>query len=155
VNKWDAVEKDHKTVKAFRDYIAEQFKFARYAPVIFVSGLTGKRCPSILEEIERVYRSSRTRIQTSEVNRVLARAFETKPPPIYRGEPLKLYFATQIGITPPTFVLIVNFPNKINFGYKRYLKNVLRETFGFEGVDIKMNFKKRKSSSDSREAAHA
>jgi GTPase len=151
VNKWDAVEKDHKTVKAYKDYIAENFKFARYAPVIFVSALTGKRCPSIIEEVVKVYDAARIRIPTSQVNRTMTIAFDKKTPPIYRGAPIKLYFATQIGITPPTFVLFVNYPKKINFGYARYLKNVIRKEFGFYGVGIKIYFRKRRSKDEESE----
>jgi len=151
VNKWDAVEKDNKTAMAYKEYIAEHFKFARYAPTLFVSALTGRRCPSIIEEVRKVYNASRIRVPTSQVNKVLKAAFEMKPPPIYRGVPLKLLFATQIGELPPTFVLFLNHTDKIHFGYKRYLKNVLRNEFGFAGVDIKMFFRKRRGKEENTE----
>jgi GTP-binding protein len=148
VNKWDSIEKDNKTVLAYKNYVAENFKFARYAPIVFVSGLTGRRCPSIIEEVNKVYEASRKRIPTADVNKVLREAFEIKSPPIYRGLPLKLYFAVQVGECPPTFVLFMNHTQKIHFGYKRYLKNVLRKEFGFYGVDIKLMFRKRRSKYD-------
>jgi GTP-binding protein len=151
VNKWDAVEKDNKTAIAYKEYIAEHFKFARYAPTLFVSALTGRRCPSIIEEVRKVYNASRIRVPTAQVNKVLKSAFEMKPPPIYRGVPLKLLFATQISELPPTFVLFLNHTDKIHFGYKRYLKNILRNEFGFAGVDIKMFFRKRRGKDDSPE----
>jgi GTPase len=148
INKWDAVEKDHKTVLAYREYVEEHFKFARYAPALFISALTGKRCPSVVEEVSRVYKASRTRVSTAQVNKVLKSAFEMKPPPIYRGVPLKLLFATQIGECPPTFVLFLNNIGKLHFGYKRYLKNILRKEFDFYGVDIKLMFRKRRGKDD-------
>ena len=148
VNKWDAVEKDHKTVLAYKEYIEENFKFAKYAPILFVSALTGRRCPSIISTIKDVYRSSTLRVSTPEVNRVLKKAFSDRPPPIHRGSPLKMMFATQIGTLPPTFVLFMNHISKIHFGYERYLKNVLRKEFGFEGVDIKIHFRKRRGKAD-------
>jgi GTPase len=151
VNKWDVVEKDHTTVKAYKDYIAEHFKFARYAPTLFVSALTGKRCPSIIDEVFKVYDAARIRIPTAQVNKTMIAAFEKKTAPIYRGAPIKLYFASQIGITPPTFVLFVNYPKKINFGYARYLKNIFRKEFGFYGVGIKIYFRKRRSKNDGDE----
>ncbi|MCB0335087.1 MAG: ribosome biogenesis GTPase Der [Bdellovibrionales bacterium] len=145
VNKWDAIEKDHKTAKEFKDKVHEVFKFARYAPVLFISALTGKRCPSIFSQILAVYEQAHKRVSTSELNRVLERAFTKNPPPVYRGEPIKLYFATQVSVAPPTFVLFLNHPKKLNFSYERYIRNALRKEFGFEGNDIKLIFRKRTS----------
>lgn len=151
VNKWDAVEKDHKTALAYKEYIRNHFKFARYAPTIFISALTGRRCPSVISEVKRVHDASLKRISTADVNKVLAAAFQKKSAPVHRGLPLKLYFAVQIGVKPPTFVLFLNYTSKIHFGYKRYLKNQLREAFGFHGVDIKMYFRKRRGNKDDDE----
>jgi GTP-binding protein len=143
VNKWDLIEKDHKSVHAFTEAIQEQFKFAKYAPILFVSALTGRRCPSVLETAAKVYDARRLRLKTSELNRVLQAAFDRRPPPVYRGQPIKLQFAVQAGIEPPTFVLFVNHPSKLGFGYQRYIKNALRESYPFPGVDVKLNFRKK------------
>lgn len=145
VNKWDAIEKDHRTVKAFEQTVKGVLKFAPYAPILYVSALTGKRCPGILEKVREVYETSHIRIQTSELNKAVKRAFDRRPPPVYRGEPIKFYFATQVDSAPPTFVLFVNHPRKINFSYERYIKNQIREDFPFEGSDIRIIWRKREN----------
>jgi GTP-binding protein len=142
-NKWDIVEKDHTTVKQFETAIYNQFKFARYAPIIFTSAATGRRCPSVLEKAKEVYEQSQIRIPTSELNRVLEAAFRKKPPPVYRGQPVKLFFATQTDVAPPTIVLFVSFPQRLNYAYERYVRNCLREHFPFVGSDIRLIFRKR------------
>lgn len=144
VNKWDLVEKDHKSVKQYESLIYSAFGFASYAPIIFVSALTGRRCPSILETVSEIYDSSRTRLKTSDLNRILEKAIERKSPPAYRGELIRFYFATQISVAPPTIVIFTNNPRKIHFSYIRYLRNFIRENFPFKGVDIKLQFKKKK-----------
>lgn len=143
VNKWDAVEKDHKTVKAFTDAVQAEFRFAKYAPILFVSAATGRRCPSVLEAVKEVYEAGRLRVKTSEVNRVLKEAFDRKPPPAHRTQPVKLMFATQVAVAPPTFVLFLNQPAKISYAYQRYIKNSLRDVFPFKGVDMKLQLRKR------------
>ncbi len=148
INKWDAIEKDHKTAKSFEDAVYEVFKFARYAPILFVSAVTGQRCPHILKKAKEVHDNSQLRIQTSELNRILENAFHRKPPPVYRTEPIKLFFSTQVSVQPPTFVLFVNHPRKVGFAYERYLKNAIRKEYPFEGVDIKINFRKRSEKAD-------
>lgn len=145
VNKWDAIEKDHKTAKEFKKLISDSFKFAKYAPVLFVSALTGKRCPSILNKVKDVYLSSKHRIKTSDLNRTLTDATNKKPPPVYRGEPIRLYFATQVDEQPPAFILFFNYPRRINFSYQRFLKNEIRKCYPFEGTNIKLILKKRTS----------
>ncbi|MBN8548053.1 MAG: ribosome biogenesis GTPase Der [Deltaproteobacteria bacterium] len=152
VNKWDAVEKDHRTVHDFTEMVRGGLKFAQYAPILFVSALSGRRCPSILETVKEVFAGTKIRVQTSDLNRILGRAFSTKPPPVYHGEPIKLYFATQIGTTPPSFVLFVNHPKRLNFSYERYLKNVLRQHYPFPGLDVKIIFKKRTSKEDRKDS---
>ena len=148
VNKWDAIEKDHKTAKKFKLLIKDTFKFAKYAPVLFTSALTGKRCPNVLKKVKEIHEASKYRIATSDLNRVLTRALTRKPPPVYRGEPLKLFFSTQVGETPPAFVLFFNYPRKINFSYQRFLKNEIRKCYPFEGSNIKLIMKKRTSKRD-------
>ena len=148
VNKWDAVEKDHKTVKAFETNIYDTLKFVGYAPILFVSALTGRRCPSILEKAKEVHASSGLRIKTSELNAIMEQAFHSKPPPVYRGEPVKLYFSVQTSVRPPSFVLFVNHPRELNFSYERYLKNFIRKKYPFAGVDVRIMFRKKKSNAD-------
>lgn len=143
MNKWDLVEKDHKSVKDYTEAVHEVFKFARYAPILFVSAETGRRCPSILETAKDVYHHWSHRIQTSKLNKLLKEAFEKRPPPVYRGGPVKLLFGTQAGTCPPEIVVFVNQPDKINFSYQRYIKNELRDHFEFKGTDIKVVFRKR------------
>lgn len=143
VNKWDAIEKNHESVKDFERAIYEKLKFVRYAPIVFISALTGRRCPSVIENIKEIHTAAQIRIQTADLNRVLERAFTTKPPPVYRGQPIKLFFATQTEIAPPTIVVFVSFPTRINFSYERYLRNSLREEYPFPGNDIKLVFRKR------------
>lgn len=143
VNKWDAIEKDHRSAKQYEDGIHEVFKFVRYAPVLFVSALTGKRCPQVIRKIIEVYDAARQRIQTAELNKLLAETFERHPPAVHRGDPVKLLFATQIGVAPPTFVLFVNHPDKINFSYQRYINNSIRSSYPYEGTRIKLIVRKR------------
>jgi GTP-binding protein len=152
INKWDLVEKDHRSVKQYTDAVYEILKFGRYAPILFVSALTGRRCPSILETVQKVYEESTKRIPTSEVNKIFERAFTRKPPPVHRGQPVKLYFVTQSEVQPPTFVLFVNNPSRLNFSYERYLKNVLRDHYAFEGTDVKIVLRKRTSKEKGDEA---
>lgn len=143
VNKWDLVEKDHKTVKAYEEAIREVFKFAPYAPIIFVSALTGRRAPNILKTANEVYGNRLVRIPTPEVNKLFTGFFKAKPPPVHRGAPVRLLYATQIGVAPPSFALMVSNPKKINFSYQRFLKNMLRKHYSFEGTDVKFLIKKR------------
>ena len=153
INKWDAIEKNHRSVQEYRQAVRTAFKFAPYAPIIFLSALTGRRCGGLLSEVLKVYENSTSRIKTGELNRVITRAFLQKPPPVVRGEPIKLYFATQIGVAPPIIVLFVNHPNKVNFSYQRYIKNQIREHFPFEGADIKLVFRKRTDKQEDAGAA--
>lgn len=143
VNKWDLVEKDHKTVKDFEDAIRHELPFASYAPIIFVSALSGKRCPKVLETVREVYEQARKKIPTSELNKILKAAFERRSPPVYRGAPVSLVFAVQVEVAPPTIVLFLNQPRRINAAYQRYLKNTLREHFPFPGCSIRFVMRKR------------
>jgi GTPase len=152
VNKWDAIEKDHRTVRSYEDLVYEQLKFARYAPVLFISALTGRRCPSVLQMAKEVVTASSTRIPTADLNRVFENAFHRRPAPIYHGQSIKLFFAVQTATQPPTMVLFVTAPDKVNYSYQRYLKNALRKEFPFPGVDIKLIFRKRSSKEDRVEA---
>jgi GTPase len=152
VNKWDSVEKDHTTAHTFKQNIQDCFKFARYAPILFISALSGRRCVQVLSTAGRVHEHNHHRISTAQVNRVFERAFTGFPPPRYRGEPVKLYFATQIEVAPPTFVLFLNHPRKINFGYQRYLLNTLRKEFPYEGSPVRLLLRKRTPQDQKRRA---
>lgn len=144
-NKWDAVEKDHKSAKKYKDAIYEAFKFVKYAPVLFTSANTGRRCPQVIKKAIEVYDTARIRIPTSELNKIISEAFEKHQPPTHRGNIVKIFFAVQISVAPPTIVLFVNHPDKINFSYQRYLTNAIREKYPYEGVKIKLIVKKRTS----------
>ena len=150
LNKWDLVDKDHRSVKEYTEGVYEVFKFARYAPLLFVSAETGRRCPSILETAKTVYENWTHRIQTSKLNKILGDAFDSRPPPVFRGQPLKLLFATQAASAPPEVVLFLNYPDKLNFSYQRYIKNTLREAFPFSGTDVKLTLRKRTSNTDEK-----
>ncbi len=156
VNKWDAVEKDHKSVKEYEAMIRSSLKYAAYAPIIFISALSGRRCPNVLEKAREIVEKGKLRAKTSELNKVLSKAVEKRPPASYRGEPIKLFFATQTSDAPPEFVLFFNFPARVNFSYERYLKNTIRDEFGFDGYDIKIRLRKRTEKANRlKEAANA
>ncbi|MCB0331195.1 MAG: ribosome biogenesis GTPase Der [Bdellovibrionales bacterium] len=144
-NKWDKVEKDNTSVKAYSKKVFERLNFCRYAPLLFLSAETGRRCPKIFPTVKEVHESAATRVRTSELNRVLLNAFEKNPPPVYRGHPVKMYFATQVTTTPPTVLVFVNFPQNITQTYERYLKKKLQEHFSFAGTDIKLQIRKRRN----------
>lgn len=143
VNKWDLLEKDHKTVKKFTTDVRQALKFAGYAPIVFISALTGKRCPQVIQQIIYVARQRRKRIATGRLNTLLTRAVRKSSPTSYRGQNVKLYFASQVEIEPPRFVLFFNYPKAVHFSYLRYLKNAIRKNFGFDGTDIKFSLRKR------------
>jgi GTP-binding protein len=130
------------------------FKFAAYAPVVFVSALTGQRCLNVLDEVVKVYEASRVRLSTAEVNKIFTDAFADRPPPVYRGVPIKLLYATQVATKPPTFAVFVNHPDRLRFNYERYLKNTLRKLHPFEGNDVRILFRRRsRITNDRRRAA--
>ncbi|MCB0310450.1 MAG: ribosome biogenesis GTPase Der [Bdellovibrionales bacterium] len=143
VNKWDAIEKDHRSVKQYQELIRKSLKFIPYAPIVFVSALSGRRCNQILQKAAEIYDAAANRIATSELNRLLNYAVQKKPAPLYRGEPVKLYFATQVSTHPPEIVLFFNYPDRLNISYQRYLKNIVRKSFPFEGYDIRLRLRKK------------
>lgn len=153
VNKWDLIEKDPRIAEAYRRAIREVFKFAAYAPVIFVSALTGQRCLAVFDEGMKVDTASRIRLSTAEVNKIFTQAFLSKPPPVYRGMPIKLLYATQAATNPPTFAVFVNHPERLRFNYERYLKNSLRKVHPFPGCDIRILFRRRSRITNQRRRA--
>ena len=136
VNKWDAVEKDDKTMKKMEEKIRQEFLFLDYAPIVFLSALTSKRLQTLLPVIKQVAETHRRRISTSVLNDVIVDAVAMNPTPTDKGQRLKINYATQVAIEPPTFVLFVNDPELLHFSYKRNLDNQIRKAFDFTGTPI-------------------
>lgn len=143
VNKWDAVEKDNKTMKKMEDDIRDALSFMDYAPILFISAKTGQRLGKIFETIEFVRSQSEKRITTGKINEAMAEFTLMKQPPSKHGRRLKLYYASQVAINPPTFVVFVNDATLVHFSYQRYLENKLRETFDFFGTPIRFFVRER------------
>ncbi len=143
VNKWDLLEKNHKTVKEYTQKLRVAFKFAQYAPIVFMSALSGRRCPKVVQAVKEVAEAREQRVPTRRLNRVVERAVATKSMPSYRGRRLKLYYVTQVETCPPRFVLFLNHPKGLHFSYLRYLKNAIRGEFEYPGTDIKLMTRKR------------
>lgn len=138
VNKWDAVEKDDKTMKKMEEEIREEFRFLDYAPIVFVSAKTKRRLQTLLPVIKQAAKSHAQRIQTSVLNDVIVDAVAMNPAPTDKGVRLRINYATQVASRPPTFVLFVNDPELLHFSYKRYLDNRIREAFDFTGTPIRI-----------------
>ncbi|MBN2909693.1 ribosome biogenesis GTPase Der [Polycladomyces sp. WAk] len=143
VNKWDAVEKDDKTMDRFRREIRDEFHFMDYAPSLFVSAKTKRRVHTILPMVNEVAEQHAMRVSTSVLNEVLTDAVLTTPPPSDKGKRLRILYGTQVSVKPPTFVLFVNDPELAHFSYQRYLENRLREAFGFHGTPLRLLLRKR------------
>ena len=142
-NKWDLVDKDEKTMQKKQKEIYEQFKYLDYARIVFTSAKTGQRVDQIFPLIQESYENSRKRVQTSVLNDVLVDAQLMNPTTTFNGGRLKIFYANQVAVCPPTFVLFSNDPQYLHFSYKRYLENRLREAFGFEGTPIHIICRKR------------
>ncbi len=143
VNKWDAVEKDAFTMNAFSETIRDRLHFVRYAPVIFISALDGKRVHQVLETAQRVWEARFFRMPTSDVNRLMREAVERHPPHGKGTKRLKFLYASQVRTDPPLFLFHVNDPAQVHFTYKRYLENQFRDAYNFEGTPIRMSFRAR------------
>lgn len=138
VNKWDAIEKDEKTMNTMTKTIREHFLFLDYAPIIFVSAVTKQRVHSILPVINRVSENHAMRVTSSVLNEVIEDAVARNPAPTDKGRRLRIYYVTQVAIKPPTFVVFVNEPDIMHFSYERFLENRIRESFDFEGTPIRL-----------------
>ena len=138
VNKWDLVEKDGKTMDRMRKEVMRDLSFMSYAPVLFISALTGQRTERIFELVNYVNDQSSMRITTGMLNNVLADAQARVQPPTDKGKRLKIYYMTQTGIKPPTFVVFCNSRELFHFSYQRYLENQIRSVFGLEGTPVRM-----------------
>lgn len=138
VNKWDAVEKDDKTMNRFTEKVRAEFAYLSYAPIVYVSARSGQRVDTILPMVDRVYENSNRRIATNVLNEVIADTQITTPAPARNGKRFRVYYATQVASAPPTFVLSCNDPKLMHFSYQRFLENSLRQAFDFEGTPIKV-----------------
>ena len=137
VNKWDLVEKDNNTVKEFTDKIRTSLSYMPYAPILFISAKTGQRLPKLFEFINYINEQAAFRVSTGMLNDVLSEAITRVPPPTDRGRRLKIYYMTQVGVRPPTFVIFCNEAELFHFSYQRYIENKMREVFGFNGTPIR------------------
>ena len=138
VNKWDSIEKDNSTVNTFNERIRTALGYMPYAPIVYVSALTGQRINTLFEHIKYVHNQANTRISTGMLNEVLAEATMRVQPPSDKGKRLKIYYMTQVSVAPPTFVFFCNDAELFHFSYQRYLENCLRQTFGFSGTPIRI-----------------
>ncbi|EIJ78693.1 GTP-binding protein Der [Bacillus methanolicus PB1] len=144
VNKWDAVEKDEKTMNEFEKNIRDHFQFLDYAPIVFLSAKTKKRLHTLLPMINMASENHALRVETSVLNDVIMDAVAMNPTPTDKGRRLKIYYTTQVAVKPPTFVVFVNDPELMHFSYERFLENRIRDAFGFEGTPIKIYARERK-----------
>jgi ribosome-associated GTPase EngA len=143
VNKWDLIEKDATTINRYEETIREQLGFLLYAPILFISAKTGQRVQNIFELAAYVADQHALRVPTGRLNEVLHEATFRRQPPTDKGRRLKIFYATQSGVKPPTFVLFVNEPKLMHYSYLRYIENQLRESFGFVGTPIVFRMRKR------------
>ena len=149
VNKWDAVEKDDKTIYRVTEDVRRVLSFMSYAEIIFISAVTGQRLGRLFETIDMVIENQTMRIATGVLNEILSEAVAMQQPPSDKGKRLKLYYITQVGVKPPTFVIFVNDRELMHFSYTRYIENQIRETFGFRGTSLRFIIRERKDK-DSR-----
>lgn len=145
VNKWDAVDKDEKSMKEFTEKIRKNFLFISYAPIVFVSALKNHRIQTLFEQIKIVYENYNRRIATNVLNDIILDASIMNQAPIFNGDRIRVYYGSQVDIKPPTFVLFVNDPNYMHFSYQRYLENRFRSAFMLEGTPIKLVLRKREN----------
>ena len=143
VNKWDAVEKDDKTMDKMRQEVMRDLSYMTYAPIVFISALTGQRVDRLFDLINYVVDQASLRITTGMLNSVLADATARVQPPTDKGRRLKIYYMTQVGIKPPHFVIFCNDARLFHFSYQRYIENCIRNTFGLEGTPIKITIRQK------------
>jgi len=138
MNKWDLIEKDTFTIKKYTDELKTELSFMDYFESIFISAKTGLRVERVMDTVLKVFGNSTRRITTGVLNDVVADAISVNEPPSKKGRKLKIYYATQMGVNPPTFIVFVNDHTLMHFSYKRYLENCLRKAFDFSGTPIKI-----------------
>ena len=143
VNKWDAIEKDGKTMDKMRQDVMRDLSYMTYAPIVFISALTGQRVGRLFELIRYVNDQAAMRITTGMLNNVLADATARVQPPTDKGRRLKIYYMTQVGVKPPHFVVFCNDRRLFHFSYQRYLENCIRSTFRLEGTPIILSIREK------------
>lgn len=143
VNKWDAVAKDNSSMGKFVEQIRLAFKYLSFAPILFVSAKSGQRIGKIMTEVDELMTQYGKRVSTADLNRVFKEAIEGHHAPLAGGRRVKFYYATQVAIKPPSFVIFTNQPEGVHFSYERYLSNKFREAFGFNGTPLKLMFRGR------------
>lgn len=144
VNKWDAIEKNDKTIYKFTEEIRNKLSYMPYAELLFISAQTGQRLPKLFETIDAVIENHSLRIATGVLNEIMSEAVAMQQPPSDKGKRLKLYYITQVSVKPPTFVVFVNDKELMHFSYTRYIENRIRESFGFRGTPLKFIIRERK-----------
>ena len=144
VNKWDAIEKNDKTMREYEAKIRQVLSYMPYAEIMYVSAMTGQRLPNLYDMIDMVIENQTLRIATGVLNEIMTEAVAMQQPPSDKGKRLKLYYITQVAVQPPTFVIFVNDKELMHFSYTRYLENKIREAFGFRGTSLKFFIRERK-----------
>ncbi len=144
VNKWDAIEKDDKTIYRFTEKVRDTLSFMQYAEILFISAKTGQRLPKLFETIDMVSENHAMRVSTGVLNEIMSEAVAMQQPPSDKGKRLRLYYITQVSVKPPTFVIFVNDKELMHFSYTRYIENQIRDTFGFKGTPLHFIIRERK-----------
>ena len=143
VNKWDTLTKDNHTMKKFTEEMRMQFKFIPFAPIMYISALTGQRVATIMDTVEDVADHFNRKVSTSQLNQVLQAAEQAHPPSMYHGKRIKFFYITQTAVRPPTFTIFVNREKGVHFSYRRYMANKIREPFKFTGCPLRINYRDR------------
>ncbi len=146
VNKWDAIEKDDKTIYRFTEKVRDTLAYLQYAEITFISAATGQRLPKLFELIDIVAENNAMRVSTGVLNEIMTEAVAMQQPPSDKGKRLRLYYITQVAVKPPTFVIFVNDKELMHFSYTRYIENRIRDAFGFKGTSLKFIIRERKES---------
>ena len=144
INKWDLIEKETNTMEKYKRQVYEKLAYLSYAPIIFISAITGQRIEKLFSMINEVDKQNSQRVPTGLLNDVLAEAVTITQPPSDKGRRLKVYYMTQVSVRPPTFVIFVNSKQLMHFSYVRYIENHLRKQFSFKGTPIHMIIRERK-----------
>ena len=144
VNKWDAIEKNDKTVYEYSNKVRQILSFMPYAEIMFISALTGQRLYKLFDMIDFVIENHSMRVETGILNEIMAEAVAMQQPPSDKGKRLKLFYITQVAVKPPTFVIFVNDKELMHFSYTRYIENKIREAFGFKGTPLRFIIRERK-----------
>lgn len=148
VNKWDAIEKNDKTIYRFTEKVRDTLAYMPYAEIIFVSAITGQRLPKLFDIIDAVIENCSLRVATGVLNEIMSEAVALQQPPTDKGKRLRLFYITQVSVKPPTFVIFVNYKELMHFSYTRYIENRVRDAFGFKGTPVKFIIRERKGAED-------